>query len=89
MLGRMLACAIAAVMLGFFGYGMFRFPDNPIRPCQEHGYCGKQGQPRTLEDFVAFSRWNDLFSYWPVGIISLIALQGSFRTKKGGGATQE
>jgi hypothetical protein len=70
------AWVLGATMAGFFVYGMFRFPDNPIHPCSEHGYCGKQGRPHTEQDYQAFSQSNDLLSYWPAGIVALIVLQG-------------
>ena len=37
-------------------YGIWYFPDAPIRPVGS-GYKGKTGTPRTLEDFTAFSNW--------------------------------
>ena len=77
------AWLLGVAMAGFFVYGMFRFPDNPIHPCSEHGYCGKQGQPHTEQDYQAFSRWNDLLSYWPAGIVALIVLQGGIPLNRG------
>lgn len=74
---------LGAAMAGFFIYGMLRFPDNPIRPCPEHGYCGKQGQPHTEQDFQSFSQWDGLFSYWPAGIVALIVLQGGVPLRGG------
>ena len=74
---------LGATMACIFVYGLVRFPDNPIHPCAEHGYCGKQGQPHTEQDFRAFSQWDGLMSYWPVGIIALIVLQGGVRLKWG------
>ncbi|GAB2801244.1 hypothetical protein [Dyella kyungheensis] len=74
---------LGATMACIFVYGLVRFPDSPIHPCAEHGYCGKQGQPHTEQDFRAFSQWDGLMSYWPVGIIALIVLQGGVRLKWG------
>lgn len=37
-------------------YGMYYFPDAPIRQTAE-GYVGKGGTARTQEDFEAFLRW--------------------------------
>lgn len=45
-----LAAAVALV------YGFYNFPDAPLR--QTNGaYTGKQGQPRTREDFEGFKIW--------------------------------
>ena len=46
-----LAAAIA------MGYGIYRFPDAPIRQCGENCFQGKQGQPRSQADFEAFNTW--------------------------------
>lgn len=86
-LRTVVAWILGAGMAGFFAYGLLRFPDNPIRPCSEHGYCGKQGQPHTEQDYQAFSQWNDLFSYWPVGVVALIVLQGGIPLNRGKNGT--
>lgn len=39
------------------GYGVYRFPDAPIRQCGENCFAGKQGQFRTREDYETFTRW--------------------------------
>jgi hypothetical protein len=65
---------LCAAMAGFFLYGMVRFPDNPIHPCAQHGYCGKQGQPHTAQDFQAFSQWETVMMYWPAGFFALVLL---------------
>ena len=71
-----LAFAIVATMIVVFCYGLWRFPDAPIHPCTTHGYCGKQGQPHTQQDFDAFRRWSrTLFWLWPVGGLSAYLLQ--------------
>jgi len=69
-----------------FLYIMTRFPDNPIHKCEpsrnyalkvhSDGYCGKQGQPHTEEDYHAFQTWQTtLFIIWPIGIVALGILQ--------------
>jgi hypothetical protein len=66
---------VMLTMVASLGYGVLRFPDSPIRPCVEHGYCGKLGQPRTREDFVSFSRWQTaIFVVMPLGLLSLYLL---------------
>jgi hypothetical protein len=42
----------------FFFYGVWKYPDGPIKVCGENRYCGKQGQPHTIEDFEDHNRWN-------------------------------
>lgn len=42
--------------LSFFFYGLYLYSDAPIQPCGENSYCGKQGQPHTYEDYVAYNR---------------------------------
>jgi hypothetical protein len=43
--------------------------------CQ-HGYCGKQGQPHSQQDFDAFNRLEStLFWLWPVGMLTAYFLQ--------------
>ena len=72
---KLAAGTIVVLMLGFFFYGVARFPDAPIHSCQAHGYCGKQGQPHTYADFKAFEFWQTTcFSIWPVGLIALFLL---------------
>jgi hypothetical protein len=51
-------------MIAVFFYGVGRYPDGPIHPCVEgenylikyhpDGYCGKQGQPHTADEYQAF-----------------------------------
>ena len=54
----LLALAIAAVLAaaGTGIYGVYKFPDAPIRETAA-GYAGKGGTPRTREDFESFQRW--------------------------------
>ena len=47
------AC-LAAVGAGV--YGVYNFPDAPLRRAGE-GYVGKYGKPHTREEFEAFGRW--------------------------------
>src|SRR5262245_51527391 len=52
------ALTVAAALLAAatLVYGIWYFPDAPIRP-EGSGYRGKTGTPRTLEDFTAFTNW--------------------------------
>jgi hypothetical protein len=83
---RILSGCIGTVMIVLFVYVGVRFPDWPIQKCvpgtayaiTQHpsGYCGKQGQPHTAEDFHAFEMWETILIYaWPVGIAALAVLQ--------------
>jgi len=74
---KILAYIIGTLMLGFFAYGLLMFPDNPIHPCKGHGYCGKQGQLHSQSEFDAFSRWDAVMAWWPVGIVAIALLQGA------------
>jgi len=70
-----IAGVIMVSMLCFFFYGVVRFPDSPIHPCEEHQYCGKQGQPHTYNDFKAFTFWQTTCLYtWPVGLLAVFLL---------------
>ena len=73
-------------MAALFIYGLGRFPDGPIHKCvpgtayavMQHpsGYCGKQGQPHTVEDYRAYEIWErTFFIVWPVGLASIAALR--------------
>jgi hypothetical protein len=69
---RIAAWATVLSMMGIFFYFSFRFPDAPIHKCSSHGYCGKQGQPHSPEDYVSFSGWQSVLFYsWPPGILLL------------------
>jgi hypothetical protein len=71
-----LSWLVVSVMVCTFIYGFIRFPDSPIHPCAAHEYCGKQGQPHTLNDYLAFDRWETFIFYlWPIGILSLFLLR--------------
>ena len=54
----LLALTIAAALLAVatMVYGIYHFPDAPIRPTAG-GYVGKGGKPHTREDFEAFVLW--------------------------------
>lgn len=41
----------------FFFYGLFKYPDTPIRQCYENQYCGKYGKFYSLEDYENSKRW--------------------------------
>jgi hypothetical protein len=50
------ASIVVAIMMGIlFIYGLIRFPDAPLQACNDHGYCGKQGQPHTQRQLKAAS----------------------------------
>lgn len=64
---------ILVIMLGVFGYGAYRFPDSPLRPCRTHGYCNKFGAPKDAAEYAAFSQWQStMFVVWPLGFLSLV-----------------
>src|SRR5579862_5283819 len=76
---------VVLIMAAVFFYGG-RFPDAPIHPCVEgrnylikyhpDGYCGKQGQPRTADEYHAFEIWSKtMMIVWPLGIGALIFLR--------------
>jgi hypothetical protein len=81
-----LQTGIVALMGGVFLYGLARFPDGPIHPCEPGGaylftqhpddYCGKQGQPHTMDDYRAYQLWHTALSIiWPLGIGALILIK--------------
>jgi hypothetical protein len=83
---RILSGCIGAVMVALFIYVGVRFPDAPIHKCRagtayaitQHpsGYCGKQGQPHTENDYHAYEFWEMvLFIVWPAGMASIAALR--------------
>ena len=49
----MAACVLAAAAML---YGIYNFPDAPIRPAGG-GYVGKHGKPHTRDDYEAFILW--------------------------------
>jgi hypothetical protein len=75
-LWTVLEACIATVMLVFFAYGIIRYPDGPIHPCPEHGYCGKQGQPHTVQDYDGHMTWQTcLMIGWPLGMLAIFLLK--------------
>ena len=77
---KAVSAGILTIMLVFFFYGIVRYPDGPIHPCGVNRYCGKQGQPHTLQQYRAFKRWETtLFYMWPVGLVSLALWNRSWR----------
>ena len=52
-----IAACLLAVVTGI--YGVYNFPDAPIRPIAG-GYVGKGGKPHTLEEFEAFILWKQV-----------------------------
>jgi hypothetical protein len=75
-LRRYATYAIATMMFGVFFYGMFHYPDAPIRPCINHGYCGKQGQPHSVQEFSDFKLWETTLMWaWPIGMLALFFLK--------------
>ena|SRR6266699_828364 len=73
---RNVSFLVGATMVVTFVYGLWRFPDAPIHPCQERGYCGKQGQSHSQQDFAAFHVWEaTLMWMWPLGMLVLFLLQ--------------
>jgi len=74
-LRKAITAVLAPAMLIFFFYGLYRFPDAPFRPCNAQQYCGKQGKPHTLEEYIAFKRWEStLIWLWPSGMLVLFLL---------------
>jgi hypothetical protein len=75
-LWKILGGIVATTMVGYFAYGVVRFPDSPIHPCGQGRYCGKQGQPHTLEDYRAHQLWQTgLIWGWPLGIVLLVLIK--------------
>lgn len=72
---KALTFILLGTMLGVFAYGLIRYPDGPIHPCGVGHYCGKQGQPHTREQYLAFERWQTaLFYMWAPGMLGLYFL---------------
>lgn len=67
--GLVIAVAVFAALA--MSYGIYRFPDAPIRQCGENCFAGKQGRQRTREDYDAFNRW---LVVTPASIVLAIAL---------------
>jgi hypothetical protein len=85
----MLSVMIAIIMVAFFCYGLFQYPDAPIKPCTASpGFCGKQGQLHTLLEYQRFATWEHaLIILWPVGLLSLFLLNRKRPKLDSGGPT--
>jgi hypothetical protein len=74
-MARFLAVIVVPVvtwMLVLFAYGIFSYPDGPIRQCTSHGYCGKQGQPHTEREYRRYLAWQTTIEWsWPPGLLIL------------------
>jgi hypothetical protein len=56
-------------------YGVYFYPDAPIKRCDD-GFCGKHGPTRTLAEFRSYEKWESLlfFSFF-LGFLSLLYLR--------------
>jgi hypothetical protein len=82
--GKAAAAVIVTIMVVLFSYGIVRFPDGPIQPCHTNGYCGKQGQPHTFQQYRAYKIWESTMLYvWPVGLIFSLAFLKKSSWRKG------
>ena len=88
---QLLTYLIMAAMISWFAWGMIKFPDAPIHLCDSatdylysnhlNGFCGKQGQSHTAEDFRLFDIWQrTLLWIWMPGI-AVIALLRATETR--------
>jgi hypothetical protein len=74
-----LAAASAAVT---FVYGIYNFPDAPIRP-SAGGYVGKGGKPHTAEEYERFLLWERaLLITFPAAFLAGFAYEFSTRRKR-------
>ncbi|MES2834408.1 MAG: hypothetical protein V4707_06870 [Pseudomonadota bacterium] len=82
---QLLTYVVMAIMGSWFAWGMIKFPDAPIHLCSAeadyfypshpNGYCGKQGQSHTAEEFGQYRFWEaSIFSIWFPGIVLLAAI---------------
>lgn len=70
-------CILAAMGSLFIGH-FVKFPDSPITLRQDNSYRGKQGQPRTREDFESYNQWSLALNLtWPTGMLAIFLLRGS------------
>jgi hypothetical protein len=74
---RLYASRIIGALMGVvFIYGLIQYPDAPIHPCLAHGYCGKQSQPHTQQEFEEFKLWETTLIWsWPIGMLALFLLK--------------
>jgi hypothetical protein len=76
---RVARAVIGAGMALVFAYGVFLYPDAPIKTCSS-GYCGKYGRAHTAAEFDDFMRWEHaLFVVWPAGVVALVLLKPASR----------
>jgi len=62
-----IAACLSAVATGV--YGIYNFPDAPIRQTAD-GYAGKHGRPRTPEEFEKFVLWQKaMFIVFPAAFV--------------------
>ncbi len=67
---------IFALMGTVFFYGMYEYPDAPIRSCDRNVYCGKMGKAHTKHEFENFKIWENTLLYGlPFGMIALFLLR--------------
>src|SRR6185437_15050933 len=82
---RVFATALLIGMVVVSGVFLMRFPDAPVHRCiagrhylyelHPDGFCGKQGQARTADDYAAYNRWGTTLEFaWPLGMAALIIL---------------
>jgi len=70
-----LARAIFIVIGVLWTYGVYYYPDAPIRRCGD-GFCGKHGPTRTLAEFQSFENWEGLFIFtFILGFLSVLYLK--------------
>lgn len=70
-----LTYVLMAYLFTLFGYGLVKYPDAPLHPCTNPGYCGKQGQPHGQQQYEQFQRWQATFEWsWPLGMLGLYLL---------------
>ena len=79
---RALTVAACLVVAAALVYGVYYFPDAPIRQTAG-GYAGKHGAPRSREDFEAFVRWErTMFIAFPVAFVSGFAFAWADRARQ-------
>ena len=91
---QLLTYLIMGAMLSWFAWGMIKFPDAPIHLCDsatdylypDHpmGFCGKQGQSHTAEDFRLFDMWQrTLLWVWVPGLAAVALLRAPELRRRG------
>ena len=85
---RLLTYLIMAATISWFAWGIIKFPDAPIHLCDsatdflysDHpiGFCGKQGQSHTAEDFRLYDIWQRTILWiWMPGIVAISLLRAT------------